>query len=245
MTEKCFAKVQTQIVDNFIAEIDDLRAGLIDTDKPHYDDKAFTLFLLLRFYANGSFQFYTNEYMLCELMGISSRAKNRNSIMLNILKMQEDGLVNIYQQPNKKFFYINLDYEMFMPEKEFVVIYKEEFDNLIADKVKDKLLLLLYCVKKFQYKKTGISFTSIETLMDSSHISKPTICRGLKRLDEVLYVYKARINFNDGTYKDVNYYKSCAEGGISVDAVMNIAKKYYRNVKSIIERTKQNDLKGE
>ena len=245
MGEKCYAIVQKQIVDNFIAEIDDLRAGLINIDKPHYDDKVFTLFLLLRFYANSSFQFYTNEYMLCDLMGLSNRTENRESIMLNILKMQEDGLVNIYQPPNKKFFYINLDYEMFMGEKDFVIIYKDEFDNLIADKSKDKLLLLLYCIKKFQHKKTGISFPSIETLIDSSHINKLTICKGLKRLDEVLHVYRARINFNDGTYKDVNYYKSRVENGISEYSVIDIVKKYYSNIKSIIERTKQNDFEGE
>lgn len=236
MAEKCFATVQKQIVDNFVADIDDLRAGLIPLDQPHYDDKAFTLFLLLRFYANSSFQFYTNELMLCELMGISSRAENRESIMSNILKMQEDGLLYVRREPGKKFFYIDLEYDIFIVEKNFVVIYKEEFDKLISDKSKDKLLLLLYCVKKFQHKKTGISFPSIETLMDSSHISKPTVCKGLDRLNEVLYVYKARINFNDGTYKDVNYYKSRAEDGISSDVVMNIAKKYYSNVKLITER---------
>lgn len=239
MAEKqklCCATIPKGWLDNFVSELDNLRVGMQSLDEPHYDDKALTLLLLLRFYVNSSFQFYTNEIMLCELMGLSNRPDNRDSIMSNILKMQEDDLLYIKREPNKKFFYIALNYEAIMPEKNFVVIYKQEFDNLFQDRSRDKLLLMLCCVKKFQHKQTGISFPSIETIMDSSHISKPTICKGLERLAEVLWVYKTRINFNDGTYKDVNYYKSRVENAISRDAVESIAKKYYSNVKSITER---------
>jgi hypothetical protein len=169
-------------------------------------------------------------------MGLSNRAENRESIMSNIFKMEEDEYIFVTQQPNKKFFHVQLAYEWFMPETDFVIIYKQEFDRLINDKSKDKLLLLLYCIKKFQHKNTGISFPSVETLMDSSHISKPTVCKGLERLSNILYVYKMRINFNDGTFKDVNYYKSRAENGASQDAITNIAKKYYTNIKSIVRR---------
>ncbi len=236
MSELCFAAIKKQIVDSFIEDTDDFRAGLLDPSQPHYDDKALTLFLLLRFYANSSFELYTNEVMLCELMGLSNRAENRDSIMSNIYKMEEDDYIFVIQHPGKKFFRIQLAYEWFMPETDFVIIYKQEFDQLIKDKSKDKLLLLLYCIKKFQHKNTGISFPSVETLMDSSHISKPTVCKGLERLSGILYVYKIRINFNDGTFKDINYYKSRAENGASQDAITSIAKKYYTNIKSIVRR---------
>ena len=244
MAEKhklCCATIPKEWVEDFVSELDNLRVGMQSLDEPHYDDKALTLLLFLRFHVNSSFQFYTNEIMLCELMGLSNRPENRNSIMSNILKMEEDGILGGYRPPGRKFFYITLDYEYMMPDKNFVVIYKQEFDNLLQDRSRDKLLLMLCCVKKFQHKQTGISFPSIETIMDSSHISKPTICKGLERLADVLWVYKARINFNDGTYKDVNYYKSRAEGGMSRDTIESIAKKYYSNIKSITERTHQND----
>ena len=58
--------------------------------------------------------------------------------MSNILKMEEDGLLYISRPPNKKFFRIALDYNMFVPNNSFVIIYKEEFDQLIIDKNKDK-----------------------------------------------------------------------------------------------------------
>jgi hypothetical protein len=232
----CCATIPKTWLEDFVENLDNLRMGMQNDIEPHYDDKAITLLLLLRFYVNSSFQFYTNEVMLCELMGLSNRSDNRKGIMSNILKMQEDGILSIQREPDKKFFHITLDYEFIMPEKNFVVIYKQEFDNLFLDKSRDKLLLMLCCIKKFQHKQTGISFPAIETIMDSSHISKPTICKGIERLREVLHIYKARIKFNDGTYKDVNYYKSQCEDKISQDIVMNIAKKYYKNIKSITER---------
>ena len=239
MAEKqklCCATIPKEWIDNLVSDLDNLRIGMQSLDEPHYDDKALTLLLLLRFYVNSSFQFCTNEIMLCELMGLSNRPDNRDSIMSNILKMQDDDLLYIKREPNKKFFHITLNYEAIMPEKNFVVIYRQEFDNLFQDRSRDKLLLILCCVKKFQHKQTGISFPSIETIMDSSHISKPTICKGLERLAEVLWVYKARVNFNDGTYKDVNYYKSRVENAIPRDTVEGIANKYYSNVRSITER---------
>lgn len=237
MEKKNFAAVPKHIVDYFINDMDELRANLTVLDQPHYDEKALTLFLLLRFHANCSFTFYTNEHMLCELMGLSSRAENRASIMSNILKMQEDDILSIHHYPNRKFFRIDLAYEAFMTTQDFVKIYKEEYDQLIDDKSKDKLFMILYCVKKFRHGKSEISFPSVETLIDSSHISKPTICKGLEKLNNVLYVYRARINFHDGTYKDVNYYKPRAVGnGISQDNVVSIVNKYYTNVKSITER---------
>lgn len=240
--KKNFASVQPSIVEDFIAGIDDLRSNLVILENPHYDDKALTLFLLLRFHADCSFEFYTNEIMLCELMGLSARAENRQSIMSNILKMEEDGLLYIRRNSNKKFFCIVLDYNMFVVEKGFVRIYKEEFEQLLTDKNKDKLILLLYSIKRFQHKDTEISFPSIETLMNTSHISKPTVCKGLDRLGDLFHVYRARINFHNGTYKDVNYYKSRSEKtGISRDIVSGIIKQHYSNVKSITERTPQND----
>ena len=234
MPKKSFAAVQPSIVETFITGIDDLRSNMVPLNEPHYDDKAFTLFLLLRFHANCSFEFYTNEIMLCELMGLSTRAENRESIKSNILKMEEDGLLYVHADPNKKFFRITLEYEMFMPEKDFVKIYKEEFDQLMPD---NKLLLLLYSIKRFQHKDTAISFPSIETIMNTSHISRPTVCKGLERLGALFDIYKARIHFYNGSYKDVNYYKSHSEpNGISLDAVVNIAKQYYSNVKSITKK---------
>ena len=232
----CCAMISKEWLDEFIGELDNLRAGLTNIEEPHYDDKALALLLLLRFYASNSFQFYTNEVMLCELMQLSNRPDNRNSIMSNILKMQEDGLLIVSRQPNKKFFYITLDYEAMMPENNFVVIYKQEFDALFNDTSRDKLLLILCCVKKFQHKKTGISFPSVETIIDSSHISKPTVCKGLERLSSILYICKVRINFNDGTFKDINYYRSRCEGGISQDTAASITKQYYTNIKSIVPR---------
>lgn len=233
MGKKCFAAVRKDIVDHIL---NDIKYGLYDIAEPHYDDKALTLFLLLRFYAGCGFQFYTNELMLCELMNLSTRAENKTSIMSNILKMQEDDLLTITQHPNKKFFHIILDYESFMPENDFVTIYKEEFDALFLDKSRDKLLLVLYCIKKFQHKRSGISFPSVETIMDSSNISKPTVCKSIDKLAQVLDIYKAKINFNDGTNKEVNYYRSLCDGKMSEDQVANIAKKYYPNIKSITRK---------
>lgn len=235
--KKSFASVDPSIVEQFISGIDDLRAGLINLKDPHYDDKAFTLFLLLRFHANCSFEFCTNETMLCELMGLSTRSENKESIMLNILQMEEDGLLSVRKESNKKFFYLVLNYESFVLKKGFVRIYKEEFDQLIGEKNKDKLLLLLYSIKRFQHRDTGISFPSIETLMSTSHISKPTACKCLQQIAPLFYVYKARIGFYDGTYKDVNYYKSRSEKfGILPDTISSIIKQHYSNVKSITER---------
>lgn len=235
--KKSFASVDPSIVEQFVADIDDLRAGLIDIKTPHYDDKAFTLFLLLRFYANCNFEFYTNEVMLCELMGLSARLENKESIMSNILKMAEDDLLSIRKKPNNKFFYIVLSYESFVINNGFIRIYKEEFDQLIGEKNKDKLLLLLYSIKRFQHRDTEISFPSIETLMSTSHISKPTVFKCLQQISPLFNIYKARIEFYNGTYKDVNYYKSCSEkSGISPETIANIIKQHYSNVKSITER---------
>lgn len=236
-TTKSFASVQPWIVEQFITDIDDLRAGLINLQDPHYDDKALTLFLLLRFHANCSFEFYTNESMLCELMGISARPENKESIMSNILKMEEDELLRIRRKPKSKFFYIELDYNSFVVEKGFIRIYKEEFDQLINEKNKDKLLLLLYSIKRFQHRNTEISFPSIETLISTSHMSKPTVNKCLKQIDPLFNIYKARINFYNGTYKDINYYKSCSEQkGIDPNTIDTIVKQHYSNVKSITER---------
>ena len=240
--KKSFASVDPGIVDLFVAEVDDLRAGLINLESPHYDDKAFTLFLLLRFHANCNFEFYTNETMLCELMGLAARPENKDSIMLNILKMEEDDLLSIRRKPNNKFFYISLNYEMFVLEKGFIRIYKEEYDRLIGEKNKDKLLLLLYSIKRFQHRDTEISFPSIETLINTSHMSKPTVNKCLKQIASLFNIHKARINFHNGTYKDVNYYKSRSEkSGISLDIINTIVKQHYSNVKSITTRTLQND----
>jgi hypothetical protein len=235
--KKSFASVNPDIVDLFVAEVDDLRAGLINLKDPHYDDKAFTLFLLLRFHANCNFEFYTNETMLCELMGLAARPENKDSIMLNISKMEEDNLLSIRKKPNNKFFYISLNYEAFVLERGFVRIYKEEYDKLIVEKNKDKLLLLLYSIKRFQHRDTEISFPSIETLMNISHISKPTALKCLQQMAPLFNIYKARIDFYNGSYKDVNYYKSCSEkSGLSPDTVASIIKQHYSNVKSIAER---------
>lgn len=234
---KSFASVQPHIVEQFIEDIDDLRAGLVNLKDPHYDDKALTLFLLLRFHANCSLEFYTNEAMLCELMGISVRPENKESIMSNILKMEEDGLLYIRRKQNNKFFYIVLDYDIFVVDKGFIRIYKEEFDQLIGTKNKDKLLLLLYSIKRFQHDRTEISFPSIETLISTSHMSKPTINKCLKQIEPLFNIYKARINFYNGTYKDINYYKSRSEQkAIDSNTIEVIVKQHYSNVKSIIER---------
>ena len=72
--------------------------------------------------------------------------------------------------------------------------------------------------------------------MDSSNISKPTVCKSIDKLAQVLDIYKAKINFNDGTNKEVNYYRSLSDGKMSEDQVANIAKKYYPNIKSITRR---------
>lgn len=235
--KKSFASVDPSIVEQFVMGIDDLRAGLINLKDPHYDDKAFTLFLLLRFHANCNFEFYTNETMLCELMGLLARPENKEGIMSNILKMEEDGLLYIRRKPNNKFFYIALDYNMFVVDKGFIRIYKEEFDQLIGEKNKDKLILLLYSIKRFQHRDTEISFPSIETLINISHMSRPTVCKCLQQIAPLFNIYKARIEFYDGTYKDVNYYKSCSEKfGISPDTITSIIKQHYSNVKSITER---------
>ena len=235
--KKSFASVDPSIVDEFISGVDNLRAGLINLKEPHYDDKAFTLFLLLRFHANCSFEFYTNELMLCELMRLSPRQENKESIMSNILMMAEDDLLHIKDVPDGKFFYIVLHYEKFVLDTGFVRIYKEEFEQLVGAKNKDKLIMLLYAIKRFQHRNTAISFPSVETLMATSHISKPTVCKCLKQLDPLFQIYKARINFYNGSYKDVNYYKSCAEeSDISPDVINTIVKQHYSNVKSITER---------
>ena len=220
MNNKCFAAVRKDIIDLFLQDT-------------HYDDKALTLFLLLRFYAGCSLQFYANDVMLCEMMNLSNRPENRNSIMSNILQMEKDDLLIIVRDPKKKFFRLDLDYDMFMPQDNYVIIYKEEFDTLFKEKSRDKLLLLLYCIKKFQYKKTGISFPSVETIMESSGISKPTVCRGIEKLYDVLDIYKARIIFYDGEIKDVNYYRSLTDGRMSEDQIERIVRKYYKNVKKI------------
>lgn len=240
--KKSFASVDPSIVEQFISGVDDLRAGLINLKDPHYDDKAFTLFLLLRFHANCSFEFCTNETMLCELMGLSTRPENKESIMLNILQMEEDGLLSVKKESDKKFFYLVLDYKSFVLEKGFIRIYKEEFDQLIGEKNKDKLLLLLYSIKRFQHRDTEISFPSIETLMNISHISKPTVCKCLQQIALLFYIYRARVNFYDGTYKDINYYKSHSEQEeINPNTIETIVKQHYSNVKSITKRTHQND----
>lgn len=234
---KPFASVKPDIVDRFLVDAEKFRAGEIEPDEPHYDDKALTLFLLLRFHANCSLEFYTNETMLCELMGLSTRAENKASIMSNILMMDGEDLISIRRKPGSKFFYIVLDANTFIADKGFVRIYKEEFEQLLPDKNKDKLLLLLYAVKRFQHQSTEISFPSIETLMSTVNISKPTVCKGLQRLAAMFHVYKARINFYDGTYKDINYYKSRSEKeDISSQAIEDIVRQYYSNVKSITER---------
>lgn len=239
--EKPFAAVSKSIAEDFLKGAagfsENLRMNMADISEPHYDDKALTLFLLIRFRADCAFRFYTNENMLCEMMGLSLRGENRTAVMANIFKMQEDGFIYIHQKPGSKFFEIKLDYNMFMPENEFVIIYRDEFDNLINDTSRDKLILLLYFIKMFQYGDSGVSFPSIENLIMLSHMSRQTISNGMKKLDDVLHTYKARINFNDGTHKDVNYYRSKFDSGaISKAQIESIVQRYYVNIKSITER---------
>ena len=237
--KKSFASVGPDIVDAFISGVEDLRAGLVNIDSPHYDDKALTLFLLLRFHANCSLEFYTNENMLCELMGLSQRQENKKSIMSNILQMRDDGFLHLREKPGNKFFYIVLDYDTFVIDKGFVRIYKEEFEQLLLEKNKDKLILTLYAIKRFQHNKTEISFPSIETLMNTARISKPTLSQCLDKIAPLFYIYKARIHFHNGTYKDVNYYKSRSEkNDIDPNTVDAIVKKHYANVKSISQRNR-------
>ena len=236
MFEGAFAAVSKEIVDAFIEETELLKAGMIDEDKPHYNEKALTLFLLLRFWANSSFEIHTNEDELCELLFMKPRDKNKKDIMMNLRKMEEDTYLHIRQNPNNKFFLIELNYEYFMPENNFTIIYKKEFDELLPEKTSDRLVILLYCIKKYQYKKTGISFPSIETIVKDTGQSRSAVCRNLAKMDKVLNTYKAIINFDNDTFKEITYYKSVCDGEISKGLIENIAKVQFKNIKSITKK---------
>lgn len=232
-----FAAVKREVFDAFVDDIDALRLGQIDPDAPHYDEKALTLFLVLRFRAGADFKVHTNELALCELMGLSNRTENKASIMSNLLRMQEDGILQITRVNGSKFFWISLEYDIFMPQDDYTIIYKKEFDAVFEEKSRDKLLSIIYSIKRFKHKKTNISFASLDVIAEESHISKPTIYRGLEKLKQVFDICKATIKFIDGQTKEINYYKSLCDGTITSDQIEGIIKKYYKNVKSITYST--------
>ena len=238
-----FAAVRKDVVDDFAEVMEEFKAKLISDDKPYYDDKALTLLLLLRFRAGSDFELHTSEAGLCDMLGLANRTENKQSIMFNLYKMQEDGLLTIRHGNDKKFFWVSLDYDAFMPTESFVKIYKKEFDQLLDARSRDKLLWLLYYIKKYQHQNTNISFASIDILAQESKLSRATIIQGIDKLSEqVLDVYKAVIQFADGSAKEVNYYKSLCDGKITDAEVTAIAKKYYKNIKSIKRRTNNETL---
>ena len=228
-----FAAVKREIFDAFVEDIDALRSGSLDLSEPHYDEKALTLFLVLRFRAGADFKVHTNELALCELMGLSNRTENKTSIMSNLLRMQEDGLLQITRTKGSKFFWISLEYDIFVPQDDYTVIYKQEFDAVFDAKSRDKLLSIIYGIKRYKHKKTNISFASLDVIAEETRISKPTIYRGLEKLKKVFSICKATIRFIDGQTKEVNYYKSLCDGVITSDQIEGIIRKYYKNVKSI------------
>lgn len=218
----------------FAAVRQDVFSALIDPDR--YNEKALALFLLLRFRAGCDLKIHTNEMALCDLMGVSNQTKNRTDIMSNLQQMERDGFLSIYDSNDARFFWISLEYDIFIPAADFTIIYKKEFDALWPEKTRDKLLMLLYCIKKYKHKKTNISFVSIDTIEQESPLSRSTICRGITKLEGVLDIYRARISFADGQFKEVNYYKSLCDGEITQEQVEAIAKKYYRNITSITRK---------
>lgn len=229
-----FATIRKDVVDLFVSGIDELKGRLVDEDAPRYDDKALTLFLLLRFRAGCDFEFHTSEAALCDLMGLSNRKENRQSIMSNLKQMQDDGLITMRVSNDKKFFWIFLQYDMFMPKTDYVIIYKKEFDELFDMRSRDKLFLLLYYIKKYQHKKTGITFPSVDLLARETKLSRATICQGIEKLNgKVLDVYRAVIEFTNGSIKEINYYKSLCDKQITDKEVSAIAKEYYKNIKLI------------
>ena len=218
-TNNAFAAVSKDVFDAF-------------TDSERYNEKALSLFLLLRFRAGCDFKIHTSEMALCDLMGISNQTKNRADIMSNLQQMERDGFLSIYDSNDSRFFWIALEYDIFIPAADYTIIYKQEFDALWPEKTRDKLLMLLYCIKKYKH----ISFVSIDTIEQESPLSRSTICRGITKLQSVIDIYRARINFTDGQFKEVNYYKSLCDGEITQEQVETIAKKYYRNIKSITRK---------
>lgn len=221
--------VPNEIFDSFISEVSSVKAGLINTAQPHYDDKALTLFLLSRYLSNSDFALYTNEAQLCELMGISNRKENKESIMSNLRRMEEDGILIISQNPECKFFWIYLQYEIIMPEDNYIIIYKKEFEELLTRSDRDKMLAVLCCIKKYQHVKTKISFVSVDTIVRETKISRPTVLKCVQNLKQILDIYQADIVSSNGTHKTVNYYKSFEDGKITQSQVESIAKMYYKN----------------
>lgn len=229
-----FASVRNDIVNDFVKDMNDYKAGLLDNTLPHYDEKALALFLTLRFRAGCDFRIFITESGLCELMGLSTRTETKQSIMSNLLRMEQDSIITIQRQDNQKFFWITLQYEMFMPSQNYTIIYQSEFDKLSNN---NKLLMLLYYIKKYTYQKSNISFVSLNTLERDSGFSRPTICNGIAKLKEnILDIYPVCIEFNNGTHKNVSYYKSLCNGSITAQEVQNIASSYYKNIKSITRK---------
>lgn len=231
-----FAAVSRDIVQKFLTDASDLKAGLLDPNSPHYDDKALTLFLLLRFRAGIDFQIHTCEAALCDMMGLSNRTENKQSIMLNLRRFEEDGLITMRRSANEKFFWITLNPDEFIAKSDYAVIEDDEFNKVMKLYSRDKLFLLLYCIKKYQHKKTNISFVSIETIAEETQMSKSTIAQGIQSLRGVLDVYQAIITFTNDKTKEVNYYAPVGSEVNLEDEVETIIRKHYKNVKYITRK---------
>lgn len=225
-----FAMVQTLIINEIIQEL------MIDSNAPHYDNKALTLFLLLRFRAGSDLRLYTSLRAICNLLGISNRTENKKDIENNLLQMQNYGLITI-QNDLKDYFWITLQYPIFFPDKDYVVIYLSEFQKIFEMKQRDKLFLIYCCIKKYQNKNSKISFVSAETIMADTHLSKPTVLKSIDILNGALMdVYKAHIRFKDKTSKEINYYKPLIDGTIASEDVAAIVNKHFKNVERIKRR---------
>lgn len=231
-----FAAISKDIVQKILTDVSDFRAGLLNADSPHYDDKALTLFLLLRFRAGIDFQIHTCEAALCDMLRLSNRTENKQSIMLNLQRFEEDGLITMRRSDNGKFFWISLNPDAFVAKSDYALIDADEFNAVMNMYSRDKLLLLLYCIKKYQHKKTNISFVSIETIAQETQMSKSTITQGIQSLRSVLDIYQAIIVFENGKTKEVNYY---APAGSNVDLeeeVESLVRQHYKNVQYITKK---------
>ena len=208
----------------------------VDCHIPHYDNKALVLYSLLAYRAGADLKFHTNKAAMCHIMGLVNRTENQRAIMNNLLKMQEDGIIEI-KNIDQSFFWIALNKDVFMPQDNYAIIHFKEFEYIFTQQNRDTLLMLLYHIKRHTHQNTRISFISERTLAGLTYLNRETVQNGLKKLRQnVFNTYKVQIKFNEGYPKTICYYKSLCDGSIDTNEIENIAHQYYDNIKSITRK---------
>lgn len=187
-----------------------------------YSDKALLLFMHIGFRAGAGHKLYTNITMLCDL----TNQRSRETLICDLRQMENFCYITTTTPNDKGFFWINLEYDAFMPQADFVEIHFDEFELIQQDRY---LIKILYGIKRYRHQDTKISFSSYDTISKAGNVSKSTISKHIKDLASVMQIKTYTIVLQDGGKSQRNFYKSKSDGELTFEEVADIVADYYPN----------------